>query len=196
MNGFNPAGQTLKSNADGLEIDRAFLAHLQVAAADAVAASNTGVHEGIILAEGSGSTLEVNLTSPKAPRALRIKGNAAGIAGNVIIEGTNYAGAAISETIALNGSTAVEGAKAFKTVTKITVPAKTNASGDTVVIGWNDKLGLPYKLSHNTVLAAYLDNIKEATAATVAVSASAVESNTVDLSSALNGKAVDIYFMV
>lgn len=64
-----------------------------------------------------------------------------------------------------------------------------------VSVGTTDVLGLPYKLAHNTVQAAYLDNTKDA-GPTVTVSATALESNTVDLNSALNGKAVDVYLFV
>jgi len=66
---------------------------------------------------------------------------------------------------------------------------------DQVSVGTADALGLPYKLAHNTVQAAYLDNTKDA-GPTVTVSATALESNTVDLNSALNGKAVDVYLFV
>jgi hypothetical protein len=126
---------------------------------------------------------------------LQIKGNQAGIAGNVVIEGTNMAGEVISETIAANGANAVNGTKAFKTVIKITLPAQTTA-GDTISVGVTDALGLPYKLAHNTVLAAYLNNTKEGTAPTVAVNATALESNIIDLNSALDGTQVDVYLIV
>jgi len=66
---------------------------------------------------------------------------------------------------------------------------------DQVSVGTTDALGLPYRSAHNTVLAAYLDNTKDA-GPTVTVSATALESNTVDLNSALNGKAVDVYLFV
>jgi len=194
MRPFDPKGQFVKTDA-GVLCDRAFLAHYQVSATQAVAASDTGVHAGIILADGSGSTLSVNLTSPAVPRALRIKGNAAGIVGNVVITGTNFANEVITETLVANGVAVVEGSKAFKTVSSVVVPQR-NAAGDEISFGWNDKLGLPYKLAHNTVLNAYHDNTKEATAATVTVSATALESNTVDLNTALNGKVVDAYLMV
>lgn len=310
--GFNPKLNRIKTDA-GFAVDAAFLAHLNIAASDAVASSDTGVHAGIILAEAA-SSLAVNLTNPKIPRALRIKGNVAGIAGDVKLEGTNFAGEAIDETIALNGNAAVEGAKAFKTITKVTLPARTHvpvlqvetatAAGtvttagnalvtvtsalfqeavavdvpvvvdddasaialairtalaanediaanftvsgatdkviltakvpaandatlniaiddgtgdgasegvtaaassanttagvaqDIVSIGWNDKLGLPYKLAHNTVLEAFHDNTLEGVAAAVTVSSTAVEDNTIDLNTALNGKTVDIYLIV
>ena len=69
------------------------------------------------------------------------------------------------------------------------------AADDRVSVGTTDVLGLPYELAHNTVQAAYLDNTKDA-GPTVTVSATALESNTVDLNSALNGKAVDVYLFV
>lgn len=188
-------GQVIQTDAPTVSCDRGFLAHYRVVAAAAVAASDTAVHAAITLADAATTTVTTAITNPATPRALRIKGNAAGITGNVVITGTNYADEAITETIAASGAGAVEGNKAFKTVTQIVVPARTQA-GDTISIGFNDKLGLPYKLAHNTVLAAYLDNAKEGTAPTVTVSATALESNTMDLNSALSGKVVDAYLIV
>ncbi|MHB9095902.1 MAG: 3-isopropylmalate dehydratase small subunit [Eubacteriales bacterium] len=188
-------GQTIQTNVPGVACDRSFLAHFQVPAADAVAASDTGVHAAIALTAAM-QAITTAITNPAVPRNIRIKGNAAGIVGNVVITGTNYAGAVITETIALNGATAVDGAKAFKTVTQIDLPVETHVGTDTVSVGWGDKLGLPYLLAHNTVLETYLDNVKEATAPTVAVSATDIESNTIDLNSALAGTAVDAYLIV
>lgn len=191
--GFNPKGNKLKTDGS-TDVNRGFIAHLVIAAADAVAASANGVHAAIALTEEAQEII-TEITSPAVPRALQIKGNQAGVAGDVVIEGTNYADETITETIAANGATAVDGTEAFKTITKITVPALAGA-GDTISVGWNDKLGLPYKLAHNTVLATYLDNTKEATAPTVTVDADAIENNTIDLNSALSGKVVDVYFIV
>lgn len=186
-------GQKIQTDA-GVLCDHAFIAHFQVAASLAVAASDTGVHAGVILQEVV-SSLSVNLTNPATPRALRIKGDTAGIVGDVVIEGTNVADEVIAETIIANGVAVVEGVKAFKTITRIVFPVR-NAEGDQIAIGWNDKLGLPYKLTHNTVLKAYHDNALEGTAATVTVSTTAIESNTIDLNTALNSKVVDVYLMV
>jgi uncharacterized protein (DUF433 family) len=188
-------GQTITTDAPDINLDFPKIAHFQVAAASAVAASATGVHAAIALA-AEVQAVTTAITNPAVPRNISVKGNAAGVIGDVVITGTNYAGEAITETIALNGATAVEGAKAFKTVTKIDLPVEVHAGTDTVSVGWGDKLGLPYKLSHNTVLAAYHDNAKEGTAPTVAVSATAIESNTIDLNTALNGKIVDAYLIV
>lgn len=188
-------GQTIQTNADGVEADRGFLAHFQVAAAAAAAASATAILAATALTDEAQAII-TGITNPAVPRSLTVKGNAAGITGNVVITGTNYAGAVITETIALNGSTAVEGTKAFKTVAKIDLPVEVNVGTDTVSVGTGTKLGLPWLLIHNTVLAAFLDNAKEGTAPTVTVSATAIESNTIKLNSALAGKVVDAYLIV
>jgi hypothetical protein len=187
-------GQKIQTDANGVSVDRAFLAHYQIAAADAVVASNVAIHADITLADGDTTEVITNITNPDIPRALRVKGNAAGIAGDVVIEGTNYNGDAITETIIAADAGIVEGAKAFKTVTKITVPART-AEGDKISVGFNEKLGLPYKLTHNTVIATYLDNVAEA-APTVVTDVDEIEKNTVDLVTALSGVVVDIYLLV
>jgi hypothetical protein len=70
-----------------------------------------------------------------------------------------------------------------------------DGTGATISIGWGDKLGLPLKLSHNTVLFAFLNNTLEGTAPTVTVSSSVLSSNTIDLNSALNGTKVDVYLI-
>jgi hypothetical protein len=135
------------------------------------------------------------VAQPDVPRNLTVKGNDGNVTGDVIITGTNIAGGPISETIALNGSTAVVGSKAFKTVTSITLPPYDTANTERIRVGTGAKLGLPHALSRNTVLAAYLANVREATAPTVAVSAAVIESNTATLNSALAGTAVviDLY---
>jgi hypothetical protein len=284
------------------------MARLAITAADAVAASAAGV---LALTNLGAAAQDVaaGITNPAVPRGLSIVGNVSGITGNVVITGTNYGGEAITETLALNGVTTVNGAKAFRAITNARLPVqihtpaaqtetieithKADAAGiitmtitaaalgapvpvavevaqddavgavaaliaaalnedqavaaafaasanaavvtltaltplandgtlafgfvdtdttgvtagastngtagvpyDKVSVGWNDILGLPYKLSHNTVLAAYLNNVKEVTAPGVAISASALESNTIDLNSALDGHAVDVYLIV
>ena len=191
--GKRPENARIKTQAS-IDVDLGFIAHIQIGASEAIATSDTAVLAAVTLDATEEQLITEGVINPAIPRALRIKGNAAGIVGNVVITGTNYAGEAITETIALNGSTAVNGAKAFSTVANVLFPAR-NAAGNTVSVGFNDVLGLPYKLAHNTVLKAYLDNVLEATAPTVTTSATAIESNTVDLHSALDGSAVDIYLI-
>lgn len=306
----NPLLKKLDTDA-GTKIDRAYLAHLEVPAAKAPAASSTGVLAATNLG-AEAQTVTTGITNPAVPRNLRIIGNVAGIDGKVKITGTNYAGKLITEEIQANGTTAVDGSLAFKTVKKIELPIQdhtpaaqtetitvtkapendgditvtvtavalgddspasvavsleaathddvtktaaaivealntdddisavftaSNEAGvitltanepaandntlaiavtagetgmtvgdstngtpgvpyDKISVGWGDKLGLPFMLKHNTVIASYLNNTLEATAATVTVDADELEKNTVALSSALNGTKVDIYFIV
>lgn len=198
--GYSPKNGRIKTDARGVAIDRAFLAHFQVPAAKATVASTTGIHAAIV-DTGVQQVVTTGITNPSVPR--NITATAGGTATDikaiqVIIEGTSYADEVITETLpAFTVDTAgtVTGNKAFKTVTKITVPAH-DGTGATTAIGFGEKLGLPYKFTHNTVLATYLDNVKEGTAPTVATSATAIESNTIDLSSALSSNVVDSYFVV
>jgi hypothetical protein len=116
-------------------------------------------------------------------------------AGDVTIVGTDIAGNAITDTItfAANASTIGQTSKAFKTVTSVTFPVQDGA-GATYDIGVGDKIGLPDKLSLNTVLAAYLAGVREGTAPTVTVSSTVLASNTVDLNSAMNSTAVVVIY--
>lgn len=126
MYAFNPKrGQKIQTHVEGVNVDQAFGAHIQIAAADAVAASSDGVLALTNLAAAA-QEITAGITSPAVPRNIRIDGNVSGIAGNVTITGTNYKGEAISEEIAANGTTAVDGALAFKTVTQIDLPAQTH----------------------------------------------------------------------
>ena len=301
---YNPSlGQTIQTDVPGLDADRAFVAHVHWAAPAAASAAAVG----LVHLTDAAQTITAGLVNPDYPRALAVVGSVAGITGDVTITGTNMAGETITETLALNGTTAKAGTKAFKTVTKVDLPIQANAgtkqvetativgtitkagtatvtvksahyaddlvmhvavdlgddaaavagkirsyiaplvadhftvsgsgadvvlttkvadandatlniaytngtcegltpdasstdttagaADDRVSVGTTDALGLPYELAHNTVLAAYLDNAKDA-GATVTTSTTTLELNTVDLTSALNGKAVDVYLFV
>ncbi len=132
---------------------------------------------------------------PGVPRNLTVTGNDANVAGDVVIEGTDADGVAITETIALAGAATVAGSKAFATVTQVTLPTYAVADTERVRVGTGSKLGLPVRLGRNTVIAAFLDGARETTAPTVAVSADTIAANTVTLNSALNGSDVliDLY---
>lgn len=190
-------GQKIQTDVKGAAVDRSFIAHIQ---SIPLVSSNNTVHAAIT-STASQQVITTAISNPDVPR--NITATAGGTATDikaiqVIIEGTNYNDEPITETLpAFTVDTAgtVQGNKAFKTVTKITLPAH-DGTGATTAIGFGEKLGLPYKLPHNTVLAAYLNNAKEVTAPTVTTSATALESNTMDLNSALNGTTVDAYLIV
>lgn len=194
-------GQSIQTDVPGVQADRAFLAHFQVAAALATVASTTGIHAAIACSAAEVTEVTTAITNPSVPR--NVTATAGGTVGSikavqVTITGTNYADEVITEDLpAFTVDTAgtVTGNEAFKTITSISIPAMDGA-GATVAIGFGEKLGLPYKLAHNTILTAYHDNVLEGTAPTVTTNATAIESNTIDLNTALNGKVVDAYLLV
>lgn len=95
-----------------------------------------------LTAAAGGQDIVAGITNPDVPRNVTALGNAAGIVGNVVVTGTNWAGETITDTIALNGANEVPGVKAFVTVTKVHLPPETHAGTDTVSIGRGNCLGL------------------------------------------------------
>lgn len=118
----NPLLKKLDTDA-GTKIDRAYLAHLEVPAAKAPAASSDGVLPATNLGAET-QEITAGITNPAVPRNIRIVGNVDGITGKVKITGTNFAGKVITEEIQANGTTAKDGNLAFKTVTKIELPVQ------------------------------------------------------------------------
>lgn len=115
-----------------------------VEAENAVALSNTGVHAAVNLTDKE-QEITTDITNPAVPRNAIIKGSASGMTGNVIVNGTNYYDEEISETLALNGTSAVEGNLAFKTYTSIIMPEQTHTPAAQVetatVVGTITKAG-------------------------------------------------------
>lgn len=172
-------------------IATALAVHYQCAPA---AVSATGVHAAIALT-ASTQNVATGITNPDVPRTVTVKGNAVGITGNVVITGTNAKGDAITDTIALNGSTEVEGVKAFKTVTNIALPAETHAGTDTVSVGIAKKLGLPHIVDNAALLLVKLFN-GSTDSGTLAVDSDEVEKNLFALNGTPDGsKLVDLYYL-
>lgn len=163
-------------------------------AAQAATSSATGVHAAVT-DNGADQTITTGITNPPCPRNITATagGTAADVkAVQVIVTGTDYLDAVLTETLpafTVNTTGIVAGVKAFKTVTSVLIPAH-DGTGATTALGFGELLGLPYKLPTNTVHYSTLAAVREATAATVAVSASAIASNTLDLNSVLNSTAV------
>lgn len=159
--------------------------------------ATTAVHAAVV-DDGTEQTITTGITSPDVPRNITATagGTAADIAAiQVTINGTNAEGVAITEDLpafTVNTAGTVVGNKAFATVTSIVVPAH-DGTAATTAVGTGAKLGLGQRLTRNSVGNAYLAGVKEAPSA-VAVSASALESNTITLTSALDGTAVVIDF--
>lgn len=119
----------------------------------------------------------------------------------VTVAGSNIAGAAISEdfTFLANASTVQTGNKAFKTVSSISWPANCESGGfaATWIVGVGVKMGLRKCLAQGGDLAWAVANATfEGTRPTVAVSASARESNTVITNTAPDAsKSFDLYYV-
>jgi hypothetical protein len=129
--GYDPTrGQWLKT-AGGIErVDRAFVAHYQIAAADAVAAGVATVLAAtpltaLVQTFDDGDVL----AQPAAPRCLNITCDTANCSGNVVIVGLDSDGVAMGDTIALNGAATVSGDEAFASITGITYPVARYQSG-------------------------------------------------------------------
>jgi hypothetical protein len=118
------------------------------------------------------------------------------LAVKVKITGLNMRGEVITEelpvfTVGTTGS--VTGSKAFASITKVEIPAM---GGDTVSvdIGFGVKLGVPFKLQHDTTIKAYNNGTTAESGGTWAVSAAAYEDNTYQASA--TGKTLDLYIIV
>jgi hypothetical protein len=189
MNPF--MGELVQTNITGVNCNWIQRADYQLSP---VATSNTAVLVSTTLT-ALVQTITTGIANPDYPRNVVVKGAIATSTGNVVVTGTDYSGAVLSETIALNGSTAVAGLKAFATVAQIALPISSGA-GDGVSVGLGSKLGLPFTLTKNTISKAYNNNVLEATNPTVTVDAVNICNNTVTLASALAGNVVDIYLDV
>lgn len=174
--------------------------HIHWTTAEAAALSLTAVHAAIT-DTGAAQTVSTGFTDPPCPRNIVARsGGTAGDIGaiQITIHGLDFDGNEISEILPIftaNSATTVVGSKIFASVTSVDLPAH-DGTGATTSIGFGDKLGIPYKLPRNTFLFTFLNNVIEGTPATVGFSSSALESNYIDLNSALDGTVVDAFFVL
>lgn len=141
---------------------------------------------------------------PDVPRNLTITptGTTADVENCVItVTGTNILGGSMTEdfTFSANASSAQTGAKAFKTVSQVAWPANCESGGfeATWIIGVGELIGIKRCMANagdwvwSEVGGAY-----EATRATIATSATKVESNTADFNGTMDGSARFLGFFV
>jgi hypothetical protein len=203
-------GQTITTDVPGFGVDRGFIANLAWTALEAAAADTNGIFDGIAAEDGTAEPAGVAVVAtpdddefiaqPPCARNITVT-VAADTAGDVkaaaiVVEGTNLAGETITEnfTPEVNTPATLTGTKAFKTVTKVTVPAQDGGSV-TVDVGFGQLIGLPYKLAKKRVLLTLKGGVVD-TAPTLAISTTALESNTVDFNGSLDGTAMDMSIIV
>ena len=186
----------LSTDVYGISLKELRVGKLTLTAAQTVAADPDGILDGQESAADAVTTVTEFLAQPPYPRNITILpgGTTDDVkAASITVNGTNIANQAISEAFAFlaNATEAKVGAKAFKTITSVVIPAQDGASA-TFDVGWGDKLGLPFMASGNSVLHVLFDGVKETTAPAVVFDADEIEKNTIDLHSALDGSIVEI----
>jgi len=124
------------------------------------------------------------LAQPDIPRGLKFTPSASADAGNIEVEGLDYEGKPISELIATNTTNAVTSVYAYKKVTKITFPV--DDAEITWDVGWDDRLGLPFKFSEKPMTLEYSDGALKTTSGTFAVDDETLAKNTFDPNTTLN----------
>lgn len=162
--------------------------------------TTTAVHAAVT-DNGAPQTITAAITNPDVPRVISATAGGTGAdikAIQVVIAGTDIDDQAITETLpafTVNTPGTVTGTKAFKTVTSITIPAH-DGTGATTAIGVGAALGLSRTGTMDTCLMAFLGTTREGTLPTVLRSSTVLSSNTMALSSALDGSDVTAYFAV
>lgn len=178
---------------------QAMLEHVTLTAP--VAASSTLLKNAAAANNGASTTISSFSAQPDVARNIVITpgGTTANVgAGTAVVSGTNVFGKSISEnfTISAAQSSASTGSKAFKTVTSVVFPATTGASV-TISVGTGSKLGMPRCLNHaGEYVFSEFAGAYDSTRGTMAVNATAVESNTFIPNSSLDGSSnVDVFYV-
>lgn len=153
----DPKLQWLRGSRGG-RIRRAFLAHYLE---NPAIGANTSILAATPLTTAVQTFTATALNQPDVARCVLIKGNVAGITGDVVIVGVDANNQPLTETITANGSAVVEGTKAFARIVSITLPIR-NASGNTMSIGTTNKLGLPHLLTFDGRLLTHFDGATDA----------------------------------
>lgn len=159
------------------------------------AASATAVHAAI----NSNAVVTTGITNPDMPRVLSITGAGSGhsATGNIVINGTDIRGATISDTIALNSNTTVNGVKAFKTVTSIDATGVSgNDANNTWEVGISALLGLDRKMTDDGVIKANVDHAADSTIGTIHVDGTNVSGNTWSPATAPNASHNYVLFYI
>ena len=130
--GVGPMGRTTY-----LDIVPAALSATAVCAAQAVAAAGNATING---ASASGGVA----TFDYARAVSIVTSNAGNTTQNVTVTGTDYYGQTQTETLTANGTTTVNGKKAFVTITQVAVSAALTGN---LSVGSTDIFGLPYRIT-------------------------------------------------
>jgi len=130
-----------------------------------VAKSATRVAAAQAVAGAGNLTLASTTVTLDRPRNIQaVSAGAGDTTQTITVYGTDIYGVAMTETIALNGTTIVTGNKAFKTVTRVAISA---ATAGNISVGDQDKLGLSVFLPETAFVIKELQDGVAATAGTL-----------------------------
>lgn len=118
-------------------------------------------------------------------------------AGSYVLTGTDIRDQVITDTLTFSANDTVKqvSLKAFKTVTNVLLPIQDGA-GATFSVGVEDAFGLDRCMSEAAVVDAYVDGVRETTAATVTFSTTDISKNTIDPNTAMNAtKNLSVMFI-
>lgn len=169
-------------------------------AAHPVVAQDNYVSGNRLLNNGSTVTYSAFTGQPDYPRNLVLSTSSTSSAlgaGTAVITGLNIYGKSISENFSVSSGTGntITGNKAFKSISSITLPA---ATGSAVFrIGVGSKLGVHRCMDDvGDYVFSKFNGAYETTRGTMAVSSSAIESNTFIPNGTMDGaKAVEAFFL-
>lgn len=151
-----------------------------------VAAGNTGILGATTQPTSGTTTVTTGITNPATPRVVRVVGNQGTCTGNLTINGTDMRGNTVADVIAINGTTPVDGVRAFKTITSVIVPTR-GAASDSITLGPGAALGLSRIMNADLGLKGTVDGTHEATKPTFGYNASDVSQCTVVFNTTPNG---------
>ena len=196
----SPADAAYKRMYRNLKLPTQQLVEKLALTGPAAASSTANIASTVGDTTGVDTAITTGITDPDFARALVVCPtlNTADVAaGDVTIAGTNYLNESITDTITFieNDIDCRVGTKAFKTITSVTFPAEDSPYGASWSVGTTDVLGLDKCMGGDHYMFGTFNDVYEGTRATVTYDVDDVESNTIDLNSALDGSDVELYFI-
>jgi hypothetical protein len=118
---------------------------ISAATATGVCVAATATTGAAVTLSATGSLVSGGVATFDVPRNVIITATANTISISNLVTGTDQYGATQTETITVTGTTAVEGVKAFKTVTSVVATATAAVTG-TIAVGTANVIAFPYRL--------------------------------------------------
>lgn len=175
----------INTDVYGVQVSEMKPALLEYSATEAGDADTDGLLDASPTSTTEVSVATTFLGQPPSTRGITFTPSASADAGNIVVVGTNIAGQVITDTIATSTTNAVSSAKMFKTVTSVTFPIDDGSI--TWDAGWDERIGLPFKLSKKAAILEVFNGAMQYTAGTLATDDDEIEKNYFDPNGNLDG---------